>query len=133
MLLPVLQQLHEHPRVRLLLTSRVLLGADLPAMRLKGLSSEAAAAMVLDSVNSMSTAAYQWEYWQAQKLADLCNHNALLLSIVSRLVACEACTVKVRWRCRCLRRSQSFRRTDANCLSVLLDQFDSWCAFPNHS
>ncbi len=94
-LLPLVNELHSHPRVRLLLTTRVQLGADMHALRLAALSQDAAVALVLDSVISGVEKPYRWERWQAQQLAEQCNCNALLLSIVTGLVAAQRCTLMV--------------------------------------
>jgi len=72
MLLPVVQQLHGHPCVRLLLTSRVQLGEDLPTLPLAALSPHAAATLVLDSVRGSAAEAYCWNQWHAEQLARNC-------------------------------------------------------------
>lgn len=91
----MLQQLHRHPRVRLLVTSRVQLGATLrPGMKLEPLGEYVAAALVLGAVCNTAAAKFCWGRSQAVQLAAECQHNALLLSIVTGLVAMQACTVQ---------------------------------------
>lgn len=96
-----MQQLHGHQRVKLLVTSRVRLGAEVPSIRLEALSPAAAASLVVRSARSAPTAEHQWDGWHAEQLARFCHYNALLLSIVTGLVASKACTAKVGVQDRC--------------------------------
>lgn len=84
-----------HPRVRVLITSRVQPGAGLPALSLEALTGAAAVSLVMESMQDSSQHAYKWERWQAEQLATQCKCNALLLTIVTRLVASKRCTVTV--------------------------------------
>lgn len=95
LLLSVVKQLHAHPRVRVLITSRVQPGAGLPALSLEALTGAAAVSLVMESMQDSSQHAYRWERWQAEQLATQCKCNALLLTIVTRLVASKRCTVTV--------------------------------------
>ena len=89
----VIRELHGCSAVHLLLTSRI---------RMNNASIRPLLLTPMDAVNAVKLLRDQqpsWQPAQAARVAELCQHNALLLTIIAGLVANERCTAQVSSTC----------------------------------